>query len=844
LYAATISGGRFGGDGYGGGIYEFDLPAQFGGPASNTPTSQAPYGGQLIVLREFDHNNEGDTPEAQLGVGGDHHIYGTMSSSGPDGGGAIFGPLDVLVANNPPQTVLTYTGTDPVSHVTVRSPNPLEATSPNGALATLSSLGTADEDFDPLTFQWAQTAAPDFAFSTTTPALGVAMSTAIGTFPIGTSQVKLTADDGQPHVVSPFIPDLRTATINVVVKHTLPPVVTTSGNITVEAGPGGPAVATFTTSANDLVDGPEPTPTCMPASGSMFPLGLTSVTCSSADSAGKVGTATFTVLVQDTTPPAVTTSGNQSVEAVGPSGAVASFTASANDIVSGVLTPTCVPASGSTFAIGPTTVTCSATDGSGNVGKATLTITVKDTTPPVVTPGASQTIEATGPNGAVATFTASASDLVSGALTPTCVPASGSVGCGTGDRRRTQMEDAAGNVGKSTMTVTVRDTTPPTVTNTSVTAEATSASGAAVAFSVRATDLVTTSPAISCAPASGSVFPLGTTSAKCTATDAAGNQGFGTVTVTVQDTKPPVFSNVPGNITAMVAPTATGGTVSYTPPTAKDTVDGTTAVTCSPASGSTFSIGSTTVTCTSTDSHGNSANSTFTVTVVRDQAPVASNASATTNIGVAALVTLVATDADNQALTYQLATPPAHGTVTIVGNVATYTPATGYSGPDSFTFVANDGIVNSNPAMVSVTVLSHTTPVCSAAAASPSLLWPPNHKLVPIEIDGVTDADGSAVTLSVVSIFQDEPTYGLGDGDTPIDGFGVGTSTAIVRAERSGTGNGRVYHIKFTATANGLSCSGDVTVGVPHDMGNGRTPIDDGPQYDSTKSLDDRTGSG
>ena len=603
-----------------------------------------------------------------------------------------------------------------------------------------------------------------------------------------------------------------------------------------EAGLGGQAVATFTASANDLVDGPEPTPTCVPASGSTFPLGITSVTCSSTDSAGNVGTATFSVFVQDTTPPAVTTSGDQSIEAVGPSGAVVSFAASANDIVSGMLTPTCVPASGSTFPIGTTTVTCSATDGSGNVGKATLTVIVKDTTPPVVTTSASQTVEATGPNGAVATFTASASDIVSGVLTPTCAPASGSVFHLGATTVTCSATDAAGNVDTSTMTITVRDTTPPTVTSTPVTAEAASASGAAVNFSVTATDLVTTSPAISCTPVSGSLFPIGTTIVKCTATDAAGNQGFGTVTVTVQDTKPPVLSNVPNDFTTMVAPTATGGTVTYTPPTAKDTVDGTTAVTCSPASGSTFPIGSTTVTCTSTDSHDNGANATFSVTVVRDQAPVASNASATTSMGVAAQVTLVATDADNQPLTYQLATPPAHGTVTIVGNISTYTPTTGYAGPDSFTFVANDGIVNSNLATVSMTVLPHTTPVCTAATASPSLLWPPNHRLVPITIDGVTDADGSAVSLSIVSIFQDEPTNGLGDGDTPIDGFGVGTSTAIVRAERSGAGNGRVYHVAFTATANGLSCTGNVTVGVPHDMGNGSTPIDDGPQYDSTKA--------
>ncbi len=75
------------------------------------------------------------------------------------------------------------------------------------------------------------------------------------------------------------------------------------------------------------------------------------------------------------------------------------------------------------------------------------------------------------------------------------------------------------------------------------------------------------------------------------------------------------------------------------------------------------------------------------------------------------------------------------------------------------------------------------------------------------------------------------------DGNTAIDGAGVGTSRASVRAERTGDrkhpGNGRVYHIRFTASDGTASCSGDVTVGVPHDQGHGPA-IDDGPIYDST----------
>ncbi len=135
-------------------------------------------------------------------------------------------------------------------------------------------------------------------------------------------------------------------------------------------------------------------------------------------------------------------------------------------------------------------------------------------------------------------------------------------------------------------------------------------------------------------------------------------------------------------------------------------------------------------------------------------------------------------------------------------------------------------------ALPGVVPLNHP-PDCSGAVASVAKLWPPNHKLAGISIQGVTDPDGDAVTLSVTSITQDEPVNGLGDGDTSPDGFGVGTANPQVRAERSGTGNGRVYRINFKGTdAKGAECTGSVAVGVPHDKKD--TPVDDGQNYDST----------
>jgi len=206
---------------------------------------------------------------------------------------------------------------------------------------------------------------------------------------------------------------------------TTPPAVTVPADITAEAtGPSGAAVS-FSASASDIVDGAL-TPTCSPASGSTFPLGTTSVTCSATDVAGNTGSASFNVTVVDTTPPVVTVPADITAEATGPSGAAVSFSASASDIVDGALTPTCSPASGSTFPLGTTSVTCSATDAAGNTGSASFNVKVQDTTPPTLSVPSDMTVPATSLAGAVVTFSATATDLVDPSPTVTCVPASGS----------------------------------------------------------------------------------------------------------------------------------------------------------------------------------------------------------------------------------------------------------------------------------------------------------------------------------------------------------------------------------------------------------------------------------
>jgi hypothetical protein len=178
----------------------------------------------------------------------------------------------------------------------------------------------------------------------------------------------------------------------------------------------------------------------------------------------------------------------------------------------------------------------------------------------------------------------------------------------------------------------------------------------------------------------------------------------------------------------------------------------------------------------------------------------------------------------------------------------------------------NDGLADSAAAMVTVSVRNTIDPpTCSAARPSSTLLWPPNHQLVPIWILGVSSSTSTPVKIRILGVTQDEPTgQGHSSSDSIIaglahtqkpggdhddddhddhddhlhaspDAFNLG-SAVLLRAERTAPGDGRVYRIAFTATDSfGGSCSGSVAVGVPNNKGNKWFLVDSGQYYDATK---------
>jgi IPT/TIG domain-containing protein/HYR domain-containing protein len=186
----------------------------------------------------------------------------------------------------------------------------------------------------------------------------------------------------------------------------------------------------------------------------------------------------------------------------------------------------CVPPSGSTFALGSRTVNCSAADHSGNGSACSFTVTVRDTINPTITCSPNLTVECTSPSGAVVSYSTTASDVCDSTPTLVCSPASGTtfaLGVRTVNCTAT---DHSGNASSCAFTVTVRDTTPPALNCPGgVSVPATSSSGAIATFSVSASDVCDPSPTLACNPPSGSTFPLGRTTVTCNSADAAGNIG-------------------------------------------------------------------------------------------------------------------------------------------------------------------------------------------------------------------------------------------------------------------------------------------------------------------------------
>jgi hypothetical protein len=154
-------------------------------------------------------------------------------------------------------------------------------------------------------------------------------------------------------------------------------------------------------------------------------------------------------------------------------------------------------------------------------------------------------------------------------------------------------------------------------------------------------------------------------------------------------------------------------------------------------------------------------------------------------------------------------------------------------GPHAVTLEVTDSLGESDASATTVEVRD-TTPPALSLAVSPAILWPPNHRLVPVQAaPQAADACDPAPRVLLVSVASSEPDDAPGDGDGRTTGDIEGAAGGIadidfaLRAERTGDGPGRSYEIVYRVTdASGHISSALALVTVPHDLGQGPEPID------------------
>lgn len=159
--------------------------------------------------------------------------------------------------------------------------------------------------------------------------------------------------------------------------------------------------------------------------------------------------------------------------------------------------------------------------------------------------------------------------------------------------------------------------------------------------------------------------------------------------------------------------------------------------------------------------------------------------------------------------------PPATTNVTFSGVLP--------SGTNSVSINAENAAGSVADCTTTVVEVDTNPPVIISAAPSRSSLWPPNHKMVKINVTAQTTDNCSAVTWKIIGVTSNEAVDAKGSGHTAPDWQILDDHSVNLRAERAGPGSGRVYTISLQAqdSVGNLSTTNTITVTVPHSKGKG-----------------------
>ncbi|XBB67018.1 HYR domain-containing protein [Nocardioides sp. WV_118_6] len=357
-----------------------------------------------------------------LGATGTRFFHATKQFPiGTTYGACLWGRFSLLNPIDFKFQKFTVVVNDPAPTITVPADQEIEATSAAGAAVPFTVSAN-----DPI----------DGALSASCVRPGDVPVASGDTFAIGTTTVTCTSalnSRGKRATDSFDVTVADTTAPTIDVPEAVYDPVTDSRGFVLTATSADGAVLTYTTTTTDAVD-PAPQVTCTRASGSVAPIGTGTFTCRSKDAAGNEGDL-LSLSVRVLAPaPTISVPDDLVAEATGPDGAPVDFAAGGRDFVDTALPAECrtgadgsgpVVASGATFALGTTTVRCAVEDQWGGTASDTFTVSVEDTTAPVITVPADFSVDATGDEGAVVTYQATATDLVHGEVPVSCTPASG-----------------------------------------------------------------------------------------------------------------------------------------------------------------------------------------------------------------------------------------------------------------------------------------------------------------------------------------------------------------------------------------------------------------------------------
>lgn len=328
------------------------------------------------------------------------------------------------------------------------------------------------------------------------------------------------------------------------------------------------------------------------------------------------------ILSQVRSPVTIDCPDNIITECTGPNGRVVNFRVTASSTAGAITGIQCVPPSGAAFPTGVTTVRCTALDTARNSATCTFTVTVRDTTPPLIyTPGPI-TVPCASVSGAKVEFLVRTDDSCSvPALITT--PPSGSLFPIGSNVVLCVATDGSGNARTSSFPVIVTSECASCVEllspGSTILTEAGEDGTRVVYFSLQATNTCGGKAWARSTPPSGSSFPIGKTTVQCQAGAGAAPLVERSFDVIVRDATPPVIK-LPGRIQYPCGGFSIGGQISaevwYPEIKVHDNVDLSPDLTLTPPTGSSLSLGEHTVVAVASDYSGNRATNTFVIEVI------------------------------------------------------------------------------------------------------------------------------------------------------------------------------------------------------------------------------------